>query len=114
MINFTASVKGTITYRERMALTPNASVEIVLADVSMADAPYIQISKKVFSPAGQVPIPFELTYDPKQIMENHTYAVMAKIYEGNQLMFINDQSYLVITRGQRSEVQMLLKRVGNH
>ena len=34
----TASVTGTITYRERIALTPEAVVQVDLRDVSKADA----------------------------------------------------------------------------
>jgi putative lipoprotein len=109
----TASVKGIATYRERMALTPNAQLEVILADVSIADAPYKMINKKIITPAGQVPLPFEISYDPKQIVPNHQYAVMARITDQDQLLFINDQVYQVITNHSPSEVKVLLKRVEN-
>jgi putative lipoprotein len=114
MFSSSASVIGTVTYRERMAISPNARLEVVLADVSLADAPYTVISQKVISPVGQVPLAFEISYDPARIVENHTYVVMAKIFEGNQLMFINDQSYQVITKQSSRHVQMMLKRVSSN
>jgi putative lipoprotein len=104
-------IQGSVTYRERIALPPNAQLEIVLADVSLADAPYKAIAEKKIIPAGQVPILFELNYDSNKIMPNYTYAVMARITEDGKLLFINDQSYQVLTRGQPNTVEMVLKRV---
>ncbi|BDW10124.1 hypothetical protein PSHI8_02060 [Polynucleobacter sp. SHI8] len=104
-------IQGSVTYLERIALPPGSQLEIVLADVSLADAPYQAIAEKRINPAGQVPIQFELNYDPKKIMTNHTFAVMARITNDGQLLFINDQSYQVITRGRPNTVEMVLKKV---
>ena len=111
VMNQQDKIQGSVTYRERIALPPNAQLEIVLADVSLADAPYKAIAEKKIIPAGQVPILFELNYDPNKIMPNYTYAVMARITEDGKLLFINDQSYQVITRGRPNTVEMDLKRV---
>ncbi|WP_332685675.1 YbaY family lipoprotein, partial [Bosea sp. (in: a-proteobacteria)] len=35
----TATLRGTVSYRERIALPPGAIVEVKLLDVSLADAP---------------------------------------------------------------------------
>ena len=104
-------IQGSVIYLERIALPPAAQLEIVLADVSLADAPYQAIAEKRINPAGQVPIQFELNYDSKKIMTNHTYAVMARITYDGQLLFINDQSYQVITRGRPNTLEMVLKKV---
>jgi len=106
-------IQGTVSYRERIALPPGAYLELVLADVSLADAPYIVLNKKRITPLGQVPISFEISYDRQQIIENHTYSVMARIYNQDSLLFINDQAYLVITKYQTKEIHMILKRVLN-
>ena len=111
VMNQQDKIQGSVTYLERIALPPNAQLEIVLADVSLADAPYKAIAEKKIYPAGQVPIQFELNYDPNKIMPNFTYAVMARITEDGKLLFINDQSYQVITRGRPNTVEMVLKRV---
>ena len=101
-------VKGTVSYLERVALSPSTKLEIILAD-----APYKLIHQKTISPIGQVPITFEISYDPHQIIENHTYAVMARITDQGSLLFINDKSYQVITRNNTQDVQMILKRVSH-
>lgn len=78
-----ASVKGTVTYLQRIALAPGATVEVKLLDVSRADAPSVTIAEQVIKPAGQqVPIAFELRYDPRRIDERHRYALRVRILEG--------------------------------
>ena len=41
-----ATVSGTITYRERMALSPGAVVEVSLQDISLADAEATVVAKQ--------------------------------------------------------------------
>ena len=106
-----ASIQGTVRYLERVALSPSAQLEIILADVSLADAPYQIIHQIKIAPAGQVPISFVMEYDAQKIIPSHTYAVMARITDGGHLLFINDRSYQVITRDQPTKVDMILKRV---
>ena len=57
----------------------------------------------------QVPFEFEIRYDPSKIDERMSYAVQARIEDGGQLLFINDQRYVVITRGAPTEVAMMLR-----
>ena len=107
----TATVTGTITYRERIALTPNAVVEVKLLDVSRADAPAITVGEQIIENPGQVPIAFEIEYDPADIDQRFTYAIGARITESGELAFINDTSYQVITRDNPTHVDMVLVRV---
>ena len=112
--NFSSDViQGSVSYREKIALPPSAYLEIVLADISMADATYIALNKKRISNLGQVPIFFEISYDRRQIIENHSYAVSAKIIDQGALLFISDQAYLVITKNSSKEILMVLKRVAH-
>ena len=53
------TVTGTVTYRERIALTPEAMVEVQLLDVSIADASAKLIAEQTIKPQHQVPIPFD-------------------------------------------------------
>lgn len=108
-----AKVAGTVAYRERIALPPTAVIKVQLADVSRADAKAIVLGEQVIEAKGkQVPFAFEIPYDPAKIEANHTYAVQARIEDGGQLRFINDQRYAVITRGAPTRVDMVLKSVG--
>ena len=108
----TATVRGEITYRERIAVPPGAQLEVLLLDVSRADAPSQTIGGVTLSDIGQPPYPFEIAYRPEQIIESHTYVVQARLTHQGRLLFITDQAYPVITRSHPTEVQIVLKRVG--
>ena len=58
-----AAVEGSVTYRERLALTPGATLIVELRDVSYADAPAPLIASRTIANPGQVPIEFRLEYD---------------------------------------------------
>jgi putative lipoprotein len=110
-----ANVSGTIVYRERIALPPDAVVQVQIQDVSLQDVAATVMGEQIITNPGQVPIPYEVAYDPKKIQENHTYAVAARIEDGSgKLLFINTQSYPVITRGNPTkDVQVLVEMVAS-
>ncbi len=104
-----AAVSGSVTYRERIALTPGASLVVELRDVSLADAAAPLIARQTIANPGQVPINFKVAYSRDDIDSRHTYAIQARIIESDgRLAFINDTAYDVITRGNPSRVDMLL------
>ena len=106
-------VSGTVTYRERLALPPDAVVEAWLADVSQMDVAAPVVAETTFSPDGrQVPLPFTLRYNPADIEPDRTYAVRAVIRNAGRLMFTTDRVYPVITLGNPTHVELLLVRVG--
>lgn len=88
-------LKGEVIYRERIALPPNAVLSVQLADVSLADAPAAVIGGQKVSPTGQVPIRFEIRFDPSVIRPRMTYALQARITVGNQLIFVTDTRHQV-------------------
>ncbi len=108
----TAMVSGSVTYRERIALSPEAVVEVSLQDVSRADAAAVELSSMVIPNPGQVPIPFELEYDPAAIDERMTYSIRARIIDRGHLVFTTDTNVPVLTRGAGNEVKLVLVRVG--
>ena len=107
-----ASVTGTLTYRESAALPPGAVVKIRLEDVSIADAPSVLIAERVIANPGQIPIPFEIGYDPARIDDRRSYALQATITQGDTLLFINDTVYSVLTWGNPNSADMSLISVG--
>lgn len=88
----TITVTGSITYRERIALPPDAQIEVKLDDVSLADAPSRTMASRSFASEGkQVPFAFTLTLDRADIDPRHSYAVSARITGADgKLMFITD------------------------
>ena len=104
-----SSVSGTVTYSERIALTPDARLIVQIRDTSYADAAAELVAEQVITDPGQVPISFKVDYDPDDIDSRNTYSVSARIEEsGGRLAFINDTAYDVITRGNPKRVDMVL------
>jgi putative lipoprotein len=103
------TVTGVATYRERIAMPKDAVFEATLADVSKMDAPAETIGAAVMENPGNPPYHFSITYDPRRIVESHSYAVRATIKIGDELAFTSDTIYPVITRGNGKEVNILLK-----
>ena len=102
-------VTGTASYRERVALAPDAVFEAELQDVSRGDAPARVIGRARKSNPGQVPIAFEISYDPRRIDAAGRYAVRATIHQGGRLRFTSDRSYPVLTQGHGSVVTILMR-----
>ena len=107
--NPNASVSGTVTYRERLALSPGARLVVELRDVSYADAPSTLIARQTITDPGQVPIKFKVEYNRDDIDSRNTYSIKADIIESDgRLAFTNDTAYEVITRGNPNKVDMVL------
>ena len=104
-----ASVSGTVFYHERLELTPGAMLIVELRDTGYADAPSEVIASKTMSSPGQVPIDFDIEYDPELIDRNNRYSVSARIVESDgRLAFTNDTAYDVLTHGNPNRADMLL------
>lgn len=94
------TLSGKVVYRERMLLPPGAVVEVKLLDVSLADAPAKTISETRITDAKTSPIPYTLRYDSAQIEPRHTYALHARIQEGDRLLFISTTRHTVFAGGK--------------
>ena len=105
-------VSGTVSYRERIALPPDAAVEVMLLDVSRKDVAATTIARRTIEPSGQVPIPYELVYDRAVIDSRMEYAVRALIRRGDNILFVTDRSYPVLTRGNPDSANLVLVRSG--
>lgn len=84
----TLTLNGSVSYRERMALPPDAVLTVTLEDVSLADAPAVMLAQTNVRLNGQqVPVPFSLAYPSAAVRPAATYAVRARVNLGDQLMF---------------------------
>jgi len=94
------ALTGTVTYRQRMALMPEAIVKVWLQDVSRPGLPVPEIlDEQEIRRPGQVPVPFTLRYDPATIDPTHTYTLLVRIYEGDRTRFTNAKPFPVLTNG---------------
>ena len=103
------AVEGSVTYRERVALSPKATLVVELRDVTYADAPAPLIASQTIQNPGQVPIKFRLEYGKADIDPKNTYSISATIFESDgRMAFTNDTAHEVITRGNPNSLDMSL------
>ncbi|MEE4174481.1 MAG: YbaY family lipoprotein [Xanthomonadales bacterium] len=110
-----ATLTGTVTYRERMALPVNATIDVRLLDISLQDAPARVLAQQTIEAAGQsVPIPFALDYAPGLVQDRLTFAVRAEIRSADgELLWTTDTVHPVLTRGAPKDgVEIRLVRAG--
>lgn len=106
----TKTVTGEATYRERIALPPNAVFEAILEDVSRQDVPAEVIARTRLENPGQPPFRFSIAYDPARIVDSHSYSIRARVSVAGNLMFTMDRSYPVLTQGHGSETPIIMMR----
>lgn len=105
------TIEGSVTYRERMMVPPEATVSVVLEDVSRADAPSIPVAKTAFPAEGAPPWDFELSYDPSKLQERHRYNLRARIKHDDELLFVTKQAYRVVPDQTAKPFNLMLSRV---
>ena len=92
------TITGTVSYLQRIALPPNAVVQVELEDVSRADAPaFVLASQQIITGERQVPIAFSLTYDIASVSDRGRYNVRARIFIDGALAWISDTFTPVIS-----------------
>jgi putative lipoprotein len=107
-----ATLTGTVTYRERVALPPDAIAEITLIDATIQDVAAKVVAKTTVKSEGkQVPLSFALHYDPSRIDKKHLYTARAVIRSGDELLWTTDIARAVITQGNPTDVEIMLTRV---
>ncbi|HYA62009.1 MAG TPA: YbaY family lipoprotein [Candidatus Sulfotelmatobacter sp.] len=112
----TAVVTGTVSYLQRIALPPEAAIEMQLLELPQADAREVAkvvAEEKITLGNRQVPVAFEVKFDPAKIDAKRAYALMARILVGKEVRFTSDPGYPVLTAGNPSHVEMILKQVAS-
>ena len=105
-------ITGSVSYRTRNALPPDAVLVVRVQDTSRADAPAVTLAEQRIELAGQqVPIPFSLLVDRDLLRKKARITVAARIQRGSKLLFINDTSHPALADGQPRQADMVLKQV---
>ncbi len=105
---------GSLFYRERMMLPPNAVAVIMLQETSRADAPAIILSSTAIAGANHTPLSFQIPYNKEDILRGHRYSLRAYIISQGTMLFSTTNAYPVLRRAQSenpASVDMLLHRV---
>ncbi len=86
----TAALSGTVSYKERIALPPEAIIEIILLDTSRENANKARLARQIIMTQGkQPPFAYELRYDPRGIEEDGSYTVAARALIDDEVRFIS-------------------------
>jgi len=107
-----ASVSGTATYRERMALPPDAIFEVRLEDVSRADATAGIVAETRVESPGNPPFAFTLSYDPARIDATHRYSIRARVLHGDDVLFTSDTHTPLPADDSPAPLEILMVRAG--
>lgn len=105
----TGKIKGTATYRERIALPQDAVFEAELLDMSEA-APRVIASSGVQAVNG-VPLAFAITYRKNIIDPKKPYAVRAEIRSEARTLFQSADPAPALTRGGGHALDLVLNLV---
>jgi len=108
------TVSGTVTYMVRMALPPEAVVDVQLQDVTMPGAPAVKIAEETMKLGDrQVPVPFELKFDAAKIDPHRKYAIDAEIIVEGQTRLRGQVPYQIYDEGgYLREMRIVVKPVG--
>ena len=105
-------VTGFVSYENNDDLSPTAVLTVKLVDISRADAPADVVAQQVIQTSGlQVPIAYEVDYDPSKIDPSHRYAIQARIDDQGSLQYTSDRVYPVLTQGAKDTVSIELTQV---
>ena len=107
----TAVLRGTVTYRQRSALTPEAVVQVELREAATPGEEPTVIAKRIIERPGQVPVAFELSYDPAAIDPSRSYTVSARITDRGQLQFVTETPLPVLGPGGAAAPEIVVTPV---
>jgi putative lipoprotein len=108
----TLTIAGSVAYRQRIALPPQARTTVSLEDVALADAPAIVLATYVTT-GGQVPIPFRLAVALADVAPHARLAVRATIHDGDRLIWTTDTVHSVDpAAGDVEQLMIPLVQVG--
>ncbi|MET0404427.1 MAG: YbaY family lipoprotein [Cystobacter sp.] len=90
-------LSGSVSYRERIALTPEAVVHVEVVREGPGEGQTRVVGEQTIREPGQVPIPFSVTLS-ETLDPNATYLVRARITDG-ELHFVSREPVPVLTQG---------------
>lgn len=105
------TVEVSVTYLQRIALTPGHVMTVRLEDVSLADAPARAVAEMTQGVGGRAP-PYDVvfTLPASAVDPRHTYGVRAEIRdEGGRLRFTTTTAHHVMTRGAPDRAEIVLQ-----
>ena len=107
------AVTGTITFDGDPTIPAGVVLAVELRDVSLQDASSTLIASQTIEDPERFPIDFSVSYEPDDIDPQATYGLQVRITVQDRLVYINDTSFDVLTRGNPGRgVDMWVVAVG--
>lgn len=93
------SISGEVLFAREVELPEGAVVTVRLLDITLADAPSVELGLDVIENAGRLPARFRIEYDPDLIVSGNEYSLSADVRLGDDLLYVNDTVHPVLTGG---------------
>lgn len=106
----TPSLRGTVTYNERLSLPAGAVLRVELLDVTQAGVVTPLVQQNIDVGGKAPPYNFDLSYNPVRILPGGTYIVRAQITVQNARVFETPNQIRVLTPGNPTQVSITLQR----
>lgn len=104
----TSAVSGVLAGPREPVVARGAVVEIMLEDVSRADAVPPPLARVLLDAPLRWPLTFSLSYDSSTIHSGRRYAVRARVVEGDRTVLASAGTSLVLTQGHGATVTVPL------
>jgi putative lipoprotein len=106
------TLSGDVTYRERIALPPGASLSVGLVDLAAPTIPRIAAKAALASP-GEVPLNFNLNFDDTVLAAGASYGIVAEISgEDGAVWFRNAEPFAVDPRAPAAPILIIVSFTG--
>lgn len=93
------SISGEVRFAREVDLPEGAVITVQLLDITLADAPSVELGLDVIEDADRLPARFRIEYDRDLIVSGNEYSLSADIRLGDDLLYVNDTVHLVLTGG---------------
>ena len=104
---------GTVSTPAHIALAPDTQLRVRLEELARGDAPPQFIAETTIPRIGQPPVRFRIAIDPRVIDPKRRYTLTARIEREDQVLFISDPPVRVLTGGNPSQVEIVVKPAGS-
>ena len=110
-VGIPSELAGTVSTRERIALAPDTQLRVRLEEVARGDARPQFIAETMIPQIGQPPVRFRIAINPRLIDPTRSYTLTARIERDEQILFISDPPVRVLTGGNPSWVEIVVRPV---
>jgi putative lipoprotein len=101
-------VQGTVNYRQRVSLPPDAVVRVQLVDAARADAPATVLAEQVIATRGDQ-VPFAFTLRAPTVAPSARPMLQARIEVDGELRFISIAAFPVTAQSLRRPVELIVE-----